>query len=121
MKSDALRAMLAAMASTPGVDGCALVEIDAGMVWHACGHIDATPTLAEAASDYWRLYQRLNHHFSDLGDLRASVMVHARGRLTLLPCGKGMLLVAVSDQKSPVDWLQWQRQTRDLARLVDQW
>lgn len=121
MKSAALQDQLAAMAATPGVTGCALVEIEAGMVWHACGHIDATPTLAEAASDYWRLYQRLNHHFSDLGDLRASVMVHTQGRLTLLPCGKGMLLVTVSDQKSPMDWRQWQIQTRDLARLVDAW
>lgn len=120
MKAQALRDLLAAMAATPGVSGCALVEIDAGMVWHACGRMDDAPALAEAASDYWRLYQRLNSHFAALGDLRASVMVHAHGRLTLLPCGKGMLLVAVSDQQQPVDWRQWQHRARDLAQLVDQ-
>lgn len=121
MKTQQLHAMLEAMAATPGVDGCALVEIDAGMVWHACGAIGDEPALAEAASDYWRLYRRLNGHFSSLGELRATVMVHAQGRLTLLPCGAGRLLVAVSSQQNPqVDWRAWQLRVIDLARQLDQ-
>ncbi|MDO5288222.1 MAG: hypothetical protein Q4F13_01115 [Pseudomonadota bacterium] len=103
----------------PGLQGCALVEIEAGMVWHHAGYIEGVQTFAEAASDYWRLYQRLAHQFQDLGDLKASVMMHAHGRITLLPCGSGMLLVTLTRQKSEIDWTLWQEKTRALARLVD--
>ena len=121
MKQRALRDKLDTMARLPGVNGCALVEIDAGMVWHHAGQIEGVQTFAEAASDYWRLYGRLAGQFQGLGDLRTSIMMHANGRLTLLPCGKGMLLVALtSNQKSSIDWAEWQTQARELAQLVDQ-
>lgn len=120
MKQQRLRDALEAMAATPGLDGCALVEIEAGMVWHHAGQIDGVQTFAEAASDYWRLYTRLADQFRDLGDLRASAMMHTHGRITLLPCGAGMLLVTLTRQKSEVDWAVWQHKTRQLAQLVDQ-
>ena len=90
------------------------------MVWHHAGHIDGVQTFAEAASDYWRLYTRLSDQFKDLGDLRASVMMHSHGRLTLLPCGTGMLLVTLTRQKSEIDWALWQEKTRELALLVNE-
>ena len=31
-------------------------------------------------------------------------MMHAQGRITLLPCGTGMLLVTLTRQKSDIDW-----------------
>nr|MBP7330371.1 hypothetical protein [Alicycliphilus sp.] len=58
--------------------------------------------------------------FKDLGDLKASVMMHAQGRITLLPCGTGMLLVTLTRQKSDIDWALWQEKTKELARLVDE-
>ena len=119
MTQQALRDALEGMAALPGVDGCALVEVDAGMVWHHAGQIEGVQTFAEAASDYWRLYGRLAGQFQDLGELRASVMMHARGRITLLPCGSGMLLVALTRPKSGLDWAQWQDKARQLAQLVD--
>ena len=119
MKQQALRNKLDAMAQLPGVNGCALVEIDAGMVWHHAGQIEGVQTFAEAASDYWRLYGRLAGQFEDLGELRASVMMHARGRITLLPCGSGMLLVALTRAKSRLDWTLWQDKARQLAQLVN--
>ena len=70
MTQQALRDALEAMAALPGVDGCALVEVDAGMVWHHAGQIEGVQTFAEAASDYWRLYGRLAGQFEDLGELR---------------------------------------------------
>lgn len=120
MKSRQLREALESMASVQGLEGCALVEIEAGMVWHHAGHIEGVATFAEAASDYWRLYQRLSGQFKDLGELRASVMMHAQGRITLLPCGTGMLLVTLTRQTANIDWAVWQEKTRELARLVDQ-
>jgi len=119
MKAQTLRHELDAMAALPGVEGCALVEIEAGMVWHTAGHRGDMQTLSEAASDYWRLYTRLDRHFTELGDMRASAFMHAKGSITLLPCGKGMLLVALTDGKSTVDWSQWQRKAKDLAKLVN--
>ena len=120
MTQQALRNKLDAMAQLPGVNGCALVEIDAGMVWHHAGQIEGVQTFAEAASDYWRLYGRLAGQFQDLGELRASIMMHAHGRLTLLPCGGGMLLVSLTaGQKSGLDWNQWQAHAQELAQLVN--
>ena len=120
MKEKRLQEAVEAMAAMPGLEGCALVEIEAGMVWNHAGQIDGVQTFAEAASDYWRLYTRLSDQFKDLGDLRASVMMHARGRITLLPCGKGMLLVTLTRQKSEIDRTVWQEKTKELARLVDE-
>ena len=97
-----------------------LVEIEAGMVWHHAGQIDGVQTFAEAASDYWRLYHRLSDQFRDLGERRASVMMHAHGRITLLPCGTGMLLVTVTRQSRDVDWDEWQRRTHKLASMVNE-
>ena len=119
MKQQRLREALESLATLPGFAGCALVDIEAGMVWHHAGQIEGVQNFAEAASDYWRLYQRLAHQFKDLGDLKASAMVHARGRLTLLPCGSGMLLVALTRHQVDIDWARWQEKTRALAQLVD--
>jgi predicted regulator of Ras-like GTPase activity (Roadblock/LC7/MglB family) len=107
------------MAGLPGVVGCALVETETGMVWQSAGGIDELTVLAEAASDYWRLHHRLQTSFERLGKLRACVMMHAAGRITLLPCGSGTLLVAVTHEPSGVDWRQWQVRTRQLAAIVD--
>ena len=41
------------------------------------------------------------------------------GRLTLLPCGNGMLLVALTRHQIDIDWATWQTKTRELATLVD--
>lgn len=120
MKQKQLRDALESMAALPGLEGCALVEIEAGMVWHYAGQIDGVQTFAEAASDYWRLYHRLADQFKGLGDLKASVMMHADGRITLLPCGTGMLLVTLTRQNAAIDWTLWQEKTKELARFVDE-
>ena len=120
MNAQDIRNEIEQMGQMPGLDGCALVEIEAGMVWHAAGHIDDVQFVAEAASDYWRLYRRLNQHFAKLGELRACVMMHQRGRITLLPCGTGMLLVTVTRQSHDVDWDEWQRRTHKLAGMVNE-
>lgn len=120
MKAQAIRDTLDAMAKISGVRSCALVEVEAGMVWHHAGSEHDAQNFAEAASDYWRLYRRLAGQFETLGELKASVLVHARGRLTLLPCGRDMLLFALTHNQSPPDWRQWQEQARQLAVLVNQ-
>lgn len=119
MKAKVLHIVLNTMADLPGVEGCALVEIETGMVWHTAGQMQGIQHLAEAASDYWRLYTRLDHHFTEIGEMKTSIFIHAKGKITLLPCGKGMLLVAMTSQRSKVDWHQWQNKAKELAKLVD--
>ena len=120
MKGDSLKAALNDMGTLTGVAGCALVEVGTGMVWHAAGQSERMHILSEAASDYWRLYKRLDNHFTELGDMRAAVFMHVHGRITLIPCGKDMLLVALTHEKAAVDWSEWQSRTKELAQLVDQ-
>lgn len=119
MKEASLREALVSMADMPGVEGCALVEVDTGMVWHAAGQSEKMQLLSEAASDYWRLYKRLNGHFSELGEMRASVFMHVLSRITLMPCGKDMLLVGLTREQTPVNWSEWQSRTQQLANLVN--
>ena len=118
MKAQRLRGELEQFALMPGLQGCALVEIDTGMVWHAAGSIADVQKIAEASSDYWRLYQRQRIHFEHLGDLRAQVMMHREVRITMLPCGPGMLLIALSREQEPVDWARLQNKTLALKQMV---
>ncbi|RYE59799.1 MAG: hypothetical protein EOP20_04210 [Hyphomicrobiales bacterium] len=119
MSSEQLVDALDRMTRVPGLTGCALVEIEAGMVWDTAGQMPDVQRIAEAASDYWRLYLRLAPQFGDLGRLHGSLMWHAQGQLVLLPCGKGVLLVGLAMHDGSVDWPACFEQARELARLVD--
>ena len=108
MTPEALRAALEAMAAQAGVAACALVELETGMAWQAAGRADFLP-LAEAASDYWRYGRRQHRTFEALGAVRAQVVIHERGRLTIVPCGLGLLLVLLTEEPDRVDWPAWKR------------
>jgi broad specificity phosphatase PhoE len=118
MRAAQLREALEDIARMPGLDGCALVEIEAGMAWHAIGDMEELQQIAEAASDYWRLYQRGQRYFERIGELRAQVMMHRNGRITMLPCTHGMLLVALSREIEPVDWSALQKKALNLQPLL---
>ena len=118
MNEQVLRDALSTMARVSGLDGCALVEVDTGMVWAASGQQSQLQHIAEVSSDYWRLYQRQRHHFTDLGPLRAQVIMHATGRITMLPCTDGMLLIAISRESESVNWTVWQERVHAIKRLL---
>lgn len=118
MSTEGLHAALEQMDRLPGLQGCALVEIDTGMVWHAAGDSEDVQKIAEASSDYWRLYQRQRAHFEHLGELQAQVMMHREVRITMLPCGQGMLLIALSREHDRVNWAELQSQAQGLRQLV---
>lgn len=117
MKEQQLKSILQTIAAMPGLQGCALVEVDAGMVWHLAGTAPDLQKIAEASSDYWRLYKRQRTHFGGLGELRAQVMMHADSRITMMPCGDDMLLIALSLEKTPVDWAALQAEAQHLKKL----
>jgi hypothetical protein len=104
--AEALPPLLRALCEGEGLLACALVDIDTGMVVHSAG--DADP-IAEAASDYWRLFRRQRPLLSTLGEARAQVLIHDKARLTLTACGKGLLLVCLSGEPDRVDWPAWKR------------
>lgn len=93
-----------------GVDGAAVIDYRSGMVIYTSPAFadEATP-LAEAASDYWRLYERQSDTFDTLGALKISIMIHEKKRLTMLPCGNGLMCLVQTVKIDNVDWLELQR------------
>lgn len=113
-----VEAELSRMAASPGIGACALVEADNGLVWLSAG-APHDASVWEAAVDYWRLHQRQQAHFAELGALGAAVMYHARGVLAILPCcpDPNLLLVA-RGAHGGVDWIDWQRRGRALGAAL---
>ena len=118
MNSLQLSEALQSMAAMDGMEGCALVDAETGMAWQSAGHIEHVALVAEAASDYWRLYQRSRQHFQHLGALRAQVLMHAGGRITIVACGPGTLLVLLTPDQDRLDWQAWKDKTKALQALV---
>jgi hypothetical protein len=115
MKLNEVVAEIEGMAQTPGVTACALVDIETGLVYAAAGEGGEIEALAEAASDYWRLYWRLQGKFASLGKLRALSAQHEHGALTILPCGAAKI-VATRSERSGLDWTQWLQRVKQLER-----
>lgn len=119
MKSQRIKEALDAMAVREGILGMALVEKDAGLVWYAVGELASIESLASAATDYWRLHQRTQRYFEELGPLRFATLMHSHGQITVRECGASVLMVTVSVQLNAVDWQQWTADHRALVQLVD--
>lgn len=110
---------LARMVAGSKVEGLALVDAGAGLVWHASGELARTEGLSEAAVDYWRLHDRQHRHFASLGPLGAAVMYHQHGVLAVLPCCQDpQLLIVAQAPHSGVDWIDLQRQARALGQRL---
>lgn len=114
-----LAALLAQLASLPGLRGCALVDADAGFVWAAQGELADRDGLWEAATDFWRLQARHADHFADLGQFGAAVMHHTAGMLAVFRCCRepALLFVAVG-REGAVDWINLQRKAASVGRLI---
>lgn len=101
------------LAASEGVLAVALVESSSGLVWHAAGGTTMAPSLWEASIDYWRLYQRNQAHFRDLGELGAAVLYHHGGMLAVMPCdAKADLFVVCFARHQSVNWMHWQAEVR---------
>lgn len=116
MSAEQLQAGLQAVLALQGMRGCALVDRDTGMVVQSAGTPELLP-MAEAASDYWRLCGR-QPVFGSLGGLRGQAVIHEHARVTLVPCGEGLLLVTLSDEVAGVDWERWRRCALELRQLA---
>lgn len=117
MSAQRLREELEAMASQEGLCGCALVDLETGLVLHWAGPPEQQP-VAEAATDYWRLCNRQQAVFGMLGAPLAQVLIHAHTRVTIVRCGEGLLLVTLSQEAVAVDWARWKRATAHLQQVA---
>lgn len=117
MKQALLDAGLRSMLSQyPAILGCALVDAGSGLVWYRWPQA-SFDGLWEASVDHWRLHRRLASHFDAAGDLGAIVAYHRDASLVLVPCLRepDILLVCLSPQGAAIDWVQWQRDARQLG------
>lgn len=108
---------LARMAAQEGVHGCALVDVETGMVMFSAGTCPDIETVGEAASDHWRLHRRHAERFSPLGPLRAISLIHKEHVLTLMPCGEGNVMATIS-RRMGLDLRAWYADVTALGRLL---
>ncbi len=114
-------AHLQALADFPGIDGCALVEADTGMVWHVAGHYPELERIGEAAIEFWRIQNRLTAHLSTLGTLKSAAYSFSNRVVALFPCHEdaGLVLVCVA-AKGDVSWQAWSTKVEALRRVLVQ-
>jgi len=106
---------LQALATEVGVDGCALVDMQSGMVLHAVGADIYDEQMWEAGLSYWRQHERQADIFAMLGPIGGIVLHHPGGMVVIFPLREpGLLAVAVGQQKQ-VDWITWQRRLASLS------
>ena len=117
MNSQALQDQLLAICEIDGLIGCAVIDIDTGMALKAAGS-DEVQLVCESASDFWRLHLRNAKHYSLLGGLTAQVLMHAKGRITMVRCPGSLLLVCISAEPDKVNWPRWKARLGELNQLV---
>lgn len=119
MNSKYIRAKIDSMAKTPGVKGCAVVEITAGMVWHAAGTLENLVAMTEAASDFWRLYQRTRSHFEKFGDLDSCTLTYQSDSVMLTDCGEDMVFITVSETTELLNLPEWRNRIHQMRLILE--
>jgi hypothetical protein len=114
-----IRLALQELAAASAVQGCALVEVTSGMVWHSAGHWAHIEQQAEAAIEFWRIQDRQAAHFAHLGTLRSSIYFFSAGSVALLPCpGRTPLVLVCVAERTGMDWGQWMQKLKPLHALL---
>lgn len=110
-----LTSLLDQLANYPAVQGCALVEIETGMVWKHAGHLPQVESFAEAAVEVWRVQMRNQQQLAHLGAQRSSICYFANGSMALLPCpGQVPLLLVCIAERTGMNWAGWMSQIKPL-------
>ena len=117
--SAAINAQLQTLASYPGIDGYALVEIATGMAWHFAGASPEIERIGEAAIEFWRIRDRLALQLTSLGSLQSAAYSFSNRVVALFPCCEdpGLVLVCIA-AKGDVAWAPWGVQVEELRRLL---
>ncbi|MCZ8256476.1 MAG: hypothetical protein O9327_12525 [Polaromonas sp.] len=110
--------LLGVLASQPGVQGCALVDPDTGMVWYHAGELPDIERTGEAAVEFWRVQSRLSSHFAKLGALRSAACAFVNGTIALFPCLPSPLVLVCIASKQEIDWAQWGESALALKKVL---
>ncbi len=107
------------LAGFAGVQGCALVEAESGMVWHHAGQLPDIEHIGEAAIEFWRVHQRLSIQLVSLGGLKSAAYSFADHVVALFPCGEApaRVLICVA-AKTGVAWTEWGVQVLALRQAL---
>lgn len=107
------------LADFPGVDGCALVEAETGMVWYHAGRLPMIERVGEAAIEFWRVQQRLSPHFDAMGPLQSAAYAFAQRVVALFPCSERPALVLVCVAAKPgIAWGDWRPRVQQLQQAL---
>ena len=117
--SDAVSRFVERLAHFPGVQGCALVEADSGMVWYHAGSLPDIESTGEAGIEFWRVPQRLSASFAGLGPLQSAAYSFARCVIALFPCSDrpALVLVCVA-AKQGMAWGDWGQEVLGLKKAL---
>lgn len=118
MQAQPVGALVEQLARFPGVNGCALVDADTGMVWFHAGQ-QAMDQVGEAAIEFWRIEMRLARHFSAMGRLQSAAYSFANNVIALFPCAQKppLVLVCVA-AKQGMAWPDWGRRVAELQQVL---
>lgn len=72
MSNSLVQALIDRLAAFPGVQGCALVDADTGLVWYCAGKLPDIERLGEASVEFWRVQQRQSSYFEERGPLESA-------------------------------------------------
>jgi predicted regulator of Ras-like GTPase activity (Roadblock/LC7/MglB family) len=112
--------ILQKLASFDGVQGCALVEADTGMVWHHAGQLAEMESVGEAAVEFWRTQNRVASRLNMMGALKFASYNYTNRVISLIPCDeeRGLILVCVAVSPGMV-WSDWIRELPSLRSAVN--
>lgn len=117
MSADFVEAMVQKLGTFPGVEGCALVEVDTGMAWHHGGNLATMERVGEAAIEFWRIQLRLSAYFAGMGPLQSAAYSFSSRVIALFPVmDKPALVLVCVAGKNDMAWKAW---AEGLARLKE--
>jgi predicted regulator of Ras-like GTPase activity (Roadblock/LC7/MglB family) len=113
--------ILQKLAAFDGVQGCALVEADTGMVWHYAGPMADMEHVGEAAVEFWRTQNRVAAQLGMMGPLKFASYNYGQRMIGLIPCDPDLSLVLVCVAISPgMAWNTWMKELPALRNAVKQ-
>jgi predicted regulator of Ras-like GTPase activity (Roadblock/LC7/MglB family) len=114
--------ILQKLAMFDGVQGCALVEADTGMVWHHAGPMTEMERVGEAAVEFWRTQNKVSAQLGMMGALKFASYNYGQRMIGLIPCDPELSLILVCVAISPgMAWNTWMKEVPALRHAVKQY
>jgi hypothetical protein len=119
MSNPLVQALVSRLATFPGVQGCALVDADTGMVWYYAGQLPGIERLGEASVEFWRVQLRQSSYFEQFGPLESAAHSFAGQVIALFPCsGKPPLIAVCVADKAGMAWGPWGVKLAELKQVL---